>query len=284
MPRVGLVTDSTCDLTPEELESLDVTMVPLKVLFGDESFLDWTELRPTEFYKKLAASPVLPKTSQPSPAEFLAAYKALADQGCEAIVSIHLTSALSGTYSSAIMAAADSPIPVHVIDTRKCTQAVALVVKDAVDSRAKGMDAEAIAARAQQVSDEMRLYFVLDTLDYLVKGGRAGKAQGLAASLLNIKPVLDMNADGIIEPFKKVKGRSKAFAELAAHVAEESATRGRMHLALLHACAPEYAQELREALDAAGADYQLDSIGLVGAVIGTYAGPSAVGAAYYPVS
>lgn len=284
MARVGIVTDSTCDLTPEELASLDVTMVPLKVLFGDETFLDWTELRPTEFYKKLAASPVLPKTSQPSPADFSAAYGRLAQQGCDAIVSIHLTAPLSGTFASATMAAENSPVPVHVIDTRKCTQAVGLVVKDAVAARQSGLDAAAMAARATQVSADMRLFFVLDTLEYLVKGGRAGKAQGLAASLLNIKPVLQMNADGIIEPFKKVKGRSKALAELAAHVAADSATRGRVQLALLHACAPEYAEELHAALDAAGADYQLDSTGLVGSVIGTYAGPSAVGCAYFPVS
>lgn len=284
MTKVAIVTDSTCDLSLAELEALSVTMVPLKVLFGETTFLDWVGLEPAEFYSKLASSPVLPKTSQPSPAEFLSAYRGLADNGFDAIVSIHLTSALSGTHESAMMAAADSPIPVHVVDTKKVSQAVALVVKAACESRDAGLGAQEIAERATQVSESMRLYFVLDTLEYLVKGGRAGKAQGLAASLLNIKPVLTMNSEGIIEPFKKVKGRKKALAELASHLAEESRTHGRMRVALLHACADECGNDLLAELEKAGGDYEIDSVGLVGAVIGTYAGPNAVGCAYYPVS
>jgi len=283
MPRVGIVTDSTCDLTPTELDALAVRMVPLKVLIGDETFLDWVELTPDEFYRRLASSPVLPKTSQPTPADFLAVYKDLAESGCETIVSIHLTSQLSGTVSSATLAAADSPIPVHIIDTKKVSQAVALVVNAACEARDSGADGESVAARAQSVSDSLRMYFVLDTLDYLVKGGRAGKAQGLAASLLNIKPVLEMNADGIIEPFKKAKGRKKALAELAAHVAEESRRKGRLRVALLHACSADEARDLQAELVAAGTDMEFAGTGLVGAVVGTYAGPNAVGCAYYPL-
>jgi DegV family protein with EDD domain len=283
MPRVGIVTDSTCDLTPAELERAGVKMVPLKVLIGDESNLDWIEMAPQEFYKRLATASVLPKTSQPTPADFLAVYRELADAGCEGIVSIHLSAQLSGTVSSATLAAADSPIPVHIIDTKKVTQAVALVVMAACEARDAGQDADAVAARAQAVSESMRLFFVLDTLDYLVKGGRAGKAQGLAASLLNIKPVLNVNADGIIEPFKKAKGRKKALAELAAHVAEESRTEGRLRVALLHACSADEGRDLHAELVAAGTDMEFAGTGLVGAVVGTYAGPEAVGCAYYPI-
>ena len=126
------------------------------------------------------------------------------------------------------------------------------------------------------------MFFILDTLDYLVKGGRAGKATGLAAAMLNIKPILTFNDEGTIEPFKKVKGLKKAMSELATYVAEESRG-GRLRVAILHACAPDLAQELVAALEEAGADFELDSIGLVGAVIGTYAGPRAVGLGYYPV-
>jgi len=150
-------------------------------------------------------------------------------------------------------------------------------------ARNEGLDLDSIADRAEKVSESMRLYFVLDTLDYLVKGGRAGKAQGLAASLLNIKPVLEMNADGIIEPFKKVKGRKKAIAELASHIAAESQAKGRLRVALLHACSGECGRDLEQAIADSGADVEIESIGLVGSVIGTYAGPDAVGAAYYPI-
>ncbi len=128
-----------------------------------------------------------------------------------------------------------------------------------------------------------RLFFLLDTLDYLVKGGRAGKATGLAASLLNIKPVLEVNADGIIEPFKKVRGRAQAIAALASHVAEDSARNGRMRLVLLHAAKTEDAEELEAAMLAAGADVEIESHGVIGAVIGVYTGPGAVGVTYHPI-
>jgi DegV family protein with EDD domain len=284
MDRVGIVTDSTCDLPPDELDRLGVVMVPLKVLFeGDATYLDWVELRPEDFYPKLKTASALPKTSQPSPADFTAAYEQLAEKGCGEIVSIHLTSALSGTFASATMAAETAPVPVHVIDTKKVSQAFALVVKAACERRDIGADAAAIARRAEEVSSGMRLFFVLDTLDYLVKGGRAGKAQGLAASLLNIKPVLEMNDEGIIEPFKKVKGRKKAIAELAAHVAEDAKANGRMRVSLLHTACPSGAEELRAELKAAAADVEIESTGIVGSVIGTYAGPDAVGLGYYPI-
>lgn len=282
MPKTAIVCDSTSDLPLGWYASSGVTMVPLKVLFGEETFLDWTDLTPEEFFPRLVAAQVLPKTSQPSPAEFSEAYEALAASGAEAIVSVHLTSALSGTVQSASIAAESSAVPVHVVDTRLVSQATGLVVKAAVEARDAGMDASAVARRAEEVARSTRLFFVLDTLDFLVKGGRAGKAQGLAAALLDIKPVLTFNADGIIEPFKKAKGRKRAFQELAAHIAEQTRS-GRVRLAFLHAVGPELAEEMQAALDAAGADYELDTVGQIGAVIGTYAGPKAVGVAYHPI-
>lgn len=283
MPKLGIVTDSTCDLTLAEYDALGVVMVPLKVLFADQSYLDWIELEPSEFYQKLKGASALPKTSQPSPADFTAAYTRLAEQGCEGIVSIHLSAALSGTFQSASIAAETSPVPVRVIDTKKVTQAAALVVKAASEARDRFEDLDSFADYIQGVAEKTRLFFVLDTLDYLVKGGRAGKAAGLAASLLNIKPVLDVNSEGIIEPFKKVKGRKKALAELAAHIAEDSRNLGRLRLSILHACFPQGAEELRAELEAAGADVEIDNTGLVGAVVGTYAGPDALGCGYYPI-
>lgn len=283
MTKVGIVTDSTCDLGPEALAELGVTMVPLKVLFGDTTYLDWIEIQPAEFYRKLADAPLPPKTSQPSPAEFSAAYRDLAEQGCEAIVSIHLSSVLSGTHQSAVLAAADSPVPVHVVDTRNVSHAVGLIVKAAVEARDGGATAQEVADLAESLSAKTRLFFVLDTLEFLVKGGRAGKAQGLAASLLNIKPVLTVNAEGVVEPFKKLKGRKKAIATLAAHVADEAKTHGRLRVALLHACVDDCGAELVAELERAGADIEIVSDGLVGSVIGTYAGPQAIGCAYYPI-
>ena len=283
MHKVGIVTDSTCDLRPAELEQLDVVMVPLTVHFGDRHMRDWIDLTAEEFYPMLTAFDGLPTTSQPSPADFSSAYSALAASGVDEIVSIHLSSALSGTYESAMLAAKTSQVPVRVVDGKRASQATGLIVKAAVEARAAGADAGSIEARALDVASQTRLFFLLDTLDYLVRGGRAGKAAGLAASLLNIKPVLRVNEDGIIEPFKKVRGRQQAISALAEHLVEDAAENGRMRVVLLHACCPEAAQELEEAVLDAGADIEWESHGEIGAVIGVYTGPGAIGCAYYPI-
>jgi DegV family protein with EDD domain len=283
MHRTGIVTDSTCDLTPGELADLDVLMVPLTVHFGEEQLRDWVELTPEQFYPRLATFKGMPTTSQPSPADFAATYKALAESGVEEIISIHLSAALSGTCESALLAARTSPVPVCVVDGKRASRGTGLIVKVAAEARRDGADAAGIEARARQVAAECRLYFLLDTLDLLVKGGRAGKASGLAASLLKIKPVLRVNDDGIIEPFKKVRGRQQAIASLAAHVAADSRSNGRMRVSLLHACSPDEGKELKDAVTAAGADVEWDSAGAIGAVIGVYTGPGAIGCAYYPI-
>lgn len=279
MHRIGIVCDSTCDLGPQWLAERDVVMVPLKVTFGSETFLDYVELTPEAFYERLAKASDLPKTSQPSPADFAEVYQRLADSGCSGIVSIHLSSPLSGTIESATMAAGMVDVPVRVVDTLTVSAAEALAIDAAIGARDAGGDLDAVEAAAREVVKGARLLFALDTLDYLVKGGRAGKAQGLAAALLNIKPVLTINAEGIIEPFKKAKGMKKAIGEIATAVAEASVD-APVKMVLLHAQAPDLVEELTAAIDAAGARYEVAHVVSVGAVIGTYAGPRAIGAAF----
>jgi DegV family protein with EDD domain len=282
MSRIGIVCDSTCDLGyPWLAEQHDMAMVPLKVLIGEETFLDWIDLNPETFFKRLDTAAVLPKTSQPSPSDFATEYTRLSDAGCTGIVSVHLTGALSGTVQSAHLAAQDAAIPVRVVDTKMASAGVAICVEAAIRARDAGADLGGIEAAAQDVADASRLLFALDTLEYLVKGGRAGKAQGLAASVLNIKPILTFNAEGTIEPFKKVKGTRKAIAEIAAQAAADADGRP-LNIALLHSMAPDLAAELRAALDAAGVTYDLRHTTEVGAVIGTYAGRRAIGLVYYP--
>jgi DegV family protein with EDD domain len=280
MPKIGIVCDSKCDLGPEWLTEHDVVMVPLKVNFGAVTYLDWLDLTPDQFYEKLAAAEVLPKTSQPSPADFGVVYRKLVDAGCDEIVSIHLTSALSGTMESALMAAKLAPIPVHAIDTRTVSIGTGMAVIAAVEVRDAGGDAAAMIAAVQRVVDTGRIFFALDTMEYLVKGGRAGKAQGMAAAVLNIKPVLTFNTDGIIEPYKKAKGMKRAVAEIAAASAEVGA--GPLRVGILHSQAPGLAEDLIAEIRGHGLDCEIVATVSVGAVIGTYAGPRAVGAVFCP--
>jgi DegV family protein with EDD domain len=276
--NVGIVCDSTCDLGPEYLAERGVVMVPLTVRFGEETFRDWVELRPEAFFERLLVAPELPKTSQPSPADFTEVYERLAREGCEEIVSIHLSSGVSGTVDSATLAAATSPVPVRVVDTKLVSVATAMCILAAATARDAGGAADAVEGAAREVMTSARLFFVLDTLDYLVKGGRAGKAQALAASILNIKPILTFNDDGIIEPYQKVKGFKKAVTSLAADIAREAHGR-KVNIGFIHTGEPSSLDEMKAALDATGLRYEVVATSHVGAVIGTYAGPGAIGVA-----
>ena len=281
MPGIAIVTDSTCDLGPKALEERGVAMVPLKVHFGDETFRDWIDLTPDDFYPRLRASANLPTTSQPTPGEFAQVYQRLADEGAEGIVSIHLSAKLSGTFESATMAAATAPVPVRVVDTTFVAGALIFPIDAACKVRDEGGLLDAVERAAIDTAAKTELFFVLDTLDYLVKGGRAGRTQGMAASLLNIKPVLEVTG-GVIEPFKKAKGTNKALREMAEHVAARSRKLGPLKIVVINAVAENLADELGNAIRSAGTDIVDISVDEIGSVIGTHVGPRAVAVAYAP--
>jgi DegV family protein with EDD domain len=283
LPKVGLVTDSTCDLGPAWLAEHGVRMVPLRVLFGEDSFRDWVDFTPSEFYARLDASPFLSKTSQPSPADFEVVYRSLADEGCDSIVVMTLSAGLSGTFESATLAAVKPPVPVRVVDSLSASQGLGIVVKAAVAARDEGAAAAEIEQAAIRASSQVRVYFVLVTMDFLVKGGRAGKATAIAASLLNIKPVLHIDSEGIIEPYRKVKGMRAAIETMAARLAEDSAETP-MRCTIMAGEREDLVRMMKDALERSGARYELEGVGLVGAVIGTYTGPQVVGVAYGPAT
>lgn len=284
MGRIGIVCDSTCDLGPDRLAGLDVVMLPLKVTFGDDTYLDWLDVAPSRFYEMLSSASALPKTSQPSPADFARVYRELAEAGCDGIVSVHLSAAVSGTIESAVLASGMVDVPVRVVDTHTTNVGLSLALIAAVDARTAGSSLDEVESAARAVADVTTTLFALDTLEYLVKGGRAGKAQGLAASLLSIKPVLTFGADGVIAPYKKVKGTRKAILEIADAVAAAGADGKTVRVGILAGEAPELGSELKEAIEATGVTWELVTTNTVGAVIGAYAGPRAAGAAFYSVS
>jgi DegV family protein with EDD domain len=281
MPRIAVVTDSTCDRGPTALAAIGVIMVPLKAHFGDQTFRDWIDLTPTDFYPMLRSAGQLPTTSQPTPGEFTEVYRRLAEQGVEGIVSIHLSQKLSGTVESALMAAETSPIPVRVVDSTFVSCGMDFAIRAACTARDAGEDLDTVEKAALNAVAGTELFFVVDTLDYLVKGGRAGRAQGMAAALLNIKPVLQVTG-GVIEPFKKCKGTTKAIREMAEHVANRSKKLGALDIVVIHAVAQNLADELCNAIRSAGADIASITVDEIGSVIGTHVGPRAVGVGYAP--
>ncbi|RJQ54264.1 MAG: DegV family protein [Actinobacteria bacterium] len=276
---VGIVVDSTADLQSSYYAERDVVMVPLTVRFGQEAYLDWTDLQPDEFYRRLAASEELPKTSQPSVSQFLDAYNALSAR-CDSIISLHLSARLSGTVQSAEIAAGQLDFPVTVIDSKLASLGIALVLERLLDGRAAGATHDELVSLCEKVAGSVRTLFYVDTLRYLHMGGRIGRASALAGSLLKIRPILELGRDGVVEPYRKVKGSEKVYRELVEAVRRTADGRP-VKIAFVHASNTDAVDRLREMLVAEGVTLDERFTSYVGCVIGTYLGPGAFGAIFY---
>ena len=275
--NTAIVLDSTSDFVDARDRHANMRLVPLYVLFDGESLRDHVAISSDAFYERLAAAKALPTTSQPTPGDFLACYEELAGAGFERIWSLHLTSKLSGTFESARRAAEQLGDRVRVVDTETASLAVALLA-EAVDRRlAAGTTDEEIDALVERFRRVNRVIFTVATLEYLQKGGRIGKAQALAGSLLNVKPILTVE-DGVIVPLGRVRGRQKALAEFASvFAAETEDTESGLHLAIAHANAPEWVDVLTDMARKVRPKATVDLVEPLGAVVGTHAGPGAVG-------
>ncbi len=218
MGRVRIVTDSTADIPAELVEELDIIVVPLKVSFGHNVYRDGVDLTPQEFMARLAKESELPITSQPSPGEFVAVYERLVANG-DIVVSIHLSGKLSGTVQSAKTAKAmiDSR-DIHIIDSQTASMGLGLIVLAAAKAAAAGQPVREILSLVKYKIERNLVIFLVDTLDYLERGGRIGKASAFLGTLLKIKPVLTIS-DGQVVPLEKVRGKNSAIERIAQIVA-----------------------------------------------------------------
>jgi DegV family protein with EDD domain len=276
----AVVLDSTADLPPDHARP-SWRVVPLYVRFGDEDFREYVDLTTEEFYRRLRESPVPPKSSQPSPADFEAVFREL--EGYDRILCVVLSSKISGTFQSAQLAGeALGDGRVRVIDSR-VTSGGTVILADAIQRRLdRGTDDEEVDAVVERFRRERGLLFTVDTLEYLVRGGRIGKAAGMAGQLLSVKPILAFD-DGEVAPLKKVRGRTKALAEL-----EEifrSSTEGqddpRLRVGVGHAEAEADCDELVRRVQAARPNAALEIVTKLGPVIGTHGGPGTLGLFWY---
>ncbi len=213
MGKVRIVTDSTADIPREDRDRLSISMVPLKVLFGEETYLDAVTIESKQFYEKLIASSVMPTTSQPSPMEFTEVYeRLLAEDPDSPIISIHLSAKLSGTHQSAVLAHSmlESKADITIIDSKSASYGFGLRAVKAAEMAAAGESKENILAEIERLEKCTQLYFLVDTLEYLQKGGRIGKASALIGSILNIKPILSLDEEGGVISVEKVRGSKKA--------------------------------------------------------------------------
>jgi DegV family protein with EDD domain len=274
--NTAVVLDSTADF-PEAPERFpNFRIVPLYVSFGDESFKDYVEITPERFYERLATAPQLPTTSQPTPGDFAVVYDELAPS-FERILSLQISSTLSGTFASAEAGAATAGAgKVRVIDSRTVSASLAMLALGVQRRLEAGTTDEEIDAYVERYGDEHRLLFTVNTLEYLAKGGRIGRAAALAGSLLNVKPILTIR-DGEVVPLKKVRGNHKAFAEFRELFISTSTDSDRLKVGIAHAAAPERLEALRELVANERPHAQIEIATTLGAVVGTHAGPGTVG-------
>jgi DegV family protein with EDD domain len=273
--NTALVLDSTADLPHPEKRHPNWRVVPLYVRFGEDVFRDHVELAAADFYRRLRAGGSRPHTSQPTPADFAAAFEALGDY--ERIVCVLISSKLSGTYESAALAAASlEPERVVLIDSASASGGI-VILADALQRRlVQGAGEEELLALVDRFRRESGLLFTVDTLDYLVRGGRVGRAAGLAGELLNVKPILAIH-EGEVVPVKRVRGRAKALAEFERLFAESAADSSALHVGVAHADAESEAHALVERVRATRPRASVDFFGTLGPVVGTHAGPGTLG-------
>jgi len=274
--NTALVVDSTADFpeAPERFPNWRV--VPLYVRFGDESYRDYVELTPAAFYERLRAAPETPATSQPTPGDFLAAYEELA--GYERIFSVHIAGKLSGTIESARAAAGvlDSPERVRTIDSGSASAAIAMLALAIQRRLESGTTDEEVDTLIERYRAEAGLLFTLETFEYLMRGGRVGRARGWAGELLHIKPILTI-ADGEVVPVKRVRGNRKAFLEFATAFEADTHDSPSLRVGIAHADAPERAQALVELARRTRPAAEIDLVTTLGPVVGAHAGPGTVG-------
>jgi DegV family protein with EDD domain len=278
--RCAIAYDSTADLPDGPRRHAGWAMVPLTVHFGSESFRDYVDLPIEEFYRRLVAAPTPPTTSQPTPAAFAAVYAELLAR-YEHVVSLHLSGKLSGTVESARLAAAACGGRVTVIDTGFVSALLALAVEEVQAMLDAGTTLRAIEARVAALPADSGCIFAVDTLEYLQRGGRIGKARAMLGTLLSVRPILAIE-HGELEPVRRVRGARKVQAALCAEL-EARAPAGPLRLAIAHAAAPAAAAALRAAVVAARPDAAVGELLTLGAVVGTHSGPGALGLAWTAV-
>lgn len=273
---VRIVVDSTADIPRDRARSLDIEVVPLTVLFGDESFRDGVDLDGPGFYRKLVASSLTPTTSTPSPGVFDEAYRRVIGQGASGIVSIHLASNLSGTYAAARAAAEivsrETGVPIELVDSRTVSAGFGLPAETVAREARAGKTLAEVKAHAESLCRRAHVFAVLDTLEFLVRGGRISRAKAMVGTLLNVKPLIGVR-NGEVLQLENVRTRSKAFERIGQRVAE---------LGELEAVgivqSDEQAGTQLEAIVRRFWSGPIDT-SLLGPVVGTHAGPGAAGVA-----
>ncbi|MEL7563387.1 MAG: DegV family protein [Dehalobacterium sp.] len=277
--KIALVTDSTSDLSNEFVAQNNINVLPLKVLYQDREYLDRVEIQPNEVYEGLEKE--VPSTSMPSIGEVTDLFSKLIKEGYREILSIHISSGLSGTINSVRLAAGNFPsVKIEVIDSKSISMGIGVLVQEAADFIKKGMSLSKVAERVHEIRENLSVIFVVKTLEYLKRGGRIGYVSATMGSLLDLKPIIAVNDEGKYFTLAKVRGRKKSLEKLI-EIVKEAAEKNILKLTVMHGDAKEEAKYIFDELKKITRIKSI-SFGEVGPVIGVHTGPGVVGIVFYP--
>jgi DegV family protein with EDD domain len=269
---VRVVTDSTADLPKQVADELGIAVVPLHIHFGEESFQDGVTISTEEFYHRLTTGDILPKTSAPSSGLFIETYERLA-QEADGIVSIHISTKLSATHASALVArdGIDGPCRIELVDSLSTSLGLGLLVVQAAKMALAGASLDDVLQSTQAAVPRTQVFGVVETLEYLHKGGRIGRAATLLGSMLNVKPIIGVR-DGIVHPIERVRGRARSLDRICELVADYKAIES---LAVAHTTTEAEMQQLASRLSQSFPAEEI-LLSRCGATLGTYLGPGAL--------
>jgi DegV family protein with EDD domain len=274
--QVRIVTDSSADLPPELAASHGIEVVPLSVRFGSQSYISGVELDTAAFWEKMRSGHEVPSTAAPSAGDFQEKFAKLVADGATGIVSVHLSSKLSATYQSAVVAAKEiTDVPVVVVDSLAVTAGLGLMAVRGAELAASGASADGIASEMEALRSHVQLYGVIDTLEYLRLGGRIGGAQALLGTMLKVKPVISLK-DGVVEPVDRVRTRAKALDHVVGIVRSQADNIDR--IVVVQGDAPDtdqFVEKLAEIEQLGPLD-----VWTFGPIVGAHAGPGIIGVCF----
>lgn len=288
MKQIIIVADSTADVPKAMVEEYGIHIVPMRLAFGEETFIEGINITVEEFYDRLSKSRDLPTTSQTSPSQYVEVYQNLMQQYPEAsIISIHISSGMSGTYQSAVLAKSmieeehGEAVDITVIDSLSATYGFGLQVVLAARMAKAGASVPEIVAEVDRVGKARQVYFLVDVLDYLQKGGRLGKAAAIFGTLLNIKPILSVNDEGAIYAVDKIRGHKKAVSRVVELFVKDYGDQRDINIAVCDCVNPEGAEEILRLM---GEHFTIHEVvrTSIGAVVGTHVGPGTVATFIWP--
>lgn len=276
MKPIYIVTDSTLDLSEEEIKQYGIHTVPLTIQIDNETYVDGVDVMPEQFLALMANAEELPKSSQPAVGVFKELYDELGKDGD--IISIHMTGGMSGTVKSAQSAAQMSSANVTVIDSEYISQALAFQVIEAAEMAQKGHTVEEIVNRVNEIRQATTLFVVVDKMDNLVKGGRVGKGRALIGSLLNIKPILTLK-DGVLAPVSQVRSHKQVVKQLFKAFTEQTAGKMIKKVGISHAHGLAMAEPLKKLIEES--DFKDVVLTFTTPIISTHTGEGAIGFMFY---